>query len=160
MKTCTKCHKIYPIEEFHGDKNAKDGKRSQCRHCVLEANRAWQAKNPEHAKETWKRAAKKRYTTEERRRRLLKAYGLTEGQYATMRDRSNGCHICGVAFDPNGGRLHGEHIDHCHRTGKVRGLLCFRCNTAIGSFNDDPEIMKRAIAYVEQQGFYTEVKLQ
>ena len=52
------------------------------------------------------------------------------------------CQICGV-----GGKLH---LDHCHNTGRIRGLLCMRCNTAIGRMNDDPDLLKKAIAYLER----------
>ncbi|MFF3908865.1 endonuclease VII domain-containing protein [Streptomyces sp. NPDC001848] len=41
------------------------------------------------------------------------------------------------------------HVDHCHKTGKVRGVLCFNCNSAIGKLDDDPDIGRRAVAYLE-----------
>ncbi|MFI6939836.1 endonuclease VII domain-containing protein [Streptomyces sp. NPDC050418] len=40
------------------------------------------------------------------------------------------------------------HVDHCHRTGRVRGVLCFNCNSAIGKLGDDPDASSRAIAYL------------
>ncbi len=149
MKTCTKCQKPYPLEDFHNDKNAKDGKRSQCRHCVLAANRAWQAKDPERARAAWRKSFLKNYDTKKRRLKVIESYGLTEKQYETLRQIKPGC--CHICEKPFGAR---ENIDHCHETGKVRGLLCFRCNTAIGSFDDNVKVMKRAIEYVEQQGFF------
>ena len=58
-------------------------------------------------------------------------------------DRAKGqCEICG-----EGGKLH---LDHCHNTGRIRGLLCMRCNTAIGRMYDDPDLLKKAIAYLER----------
>ncbi|WP_347878324.1 endonuclease VII domain-containing protein [Streptomyces sp. KS 21] len=41
------------------------------------------------------------------------------------------------------------HVDHCHETGRVRGVLCFNCNSAIGKLGDDPDILRRAISYLE-----------
>lgn len=72
-------------------------------------------------------------------------YGLTAVQSAIIRDTAV-CHVCGS--DTPAGR--GWHIDHCHSTGVVRGLLCMRCNTGIGMFRDDPEILSAAIAYLVQ----------
>jgi len=41
------------------------------------------------------------------------------------------------------------HVDHCHQTGRVRGVLCFNCNSAIGKLGDDPDAVRRAAAYLE-----------
>lgn len=41
------------------------------------------------------------------------------------------------------------HVDHCHKTGRVRGVLCFNCNSAIGKLGDDPDVVRRAVAYLE-----------
>lgn len=52
--------------------------------------------------------------------------------------------ICPICLKPRP-----EHVDHDHGTGRVRGVLCFNCNSAIGKLRDDPDTMRRAIAYVE-----------
>jgi hypothetical protein len=57
------------------------------------------------------------------------------------------CSICGVKEEDNGKRLA---VDHCHKTGKVRGLLCDNHNHGIGKFNDDVRLMKKAIKYLEK----------
>jgi len=71
-------------------------------------------------------------------------YGLTLEEYETMEKNQNGCcAICKTPFEKNG------EIDHNHTSGKIRGLLCHHCNIALGSFKDNPEILKNAIRYLE-----------
>jgi|SRR5450631_1007372 len=77
--------------------------------------------------------------------RLRKRH-LSIEQYQAMRERqSDLCAICGK--DLEGGTLS---IDHCHRTGKVRALLCNSCNLLLGFAKDDPEILMKAIAYLRE----------
>lgn len=146
MKVCTLCETKYPIEEFHNDKNTKDGKRSQCRHCVSIANKMWQAKNPEKAKESWKKAYKKSYGPELLKKRKLAKYSLSNEELDLLQNFKNGkCHICEIE--------EGKHIDHDHFIGKVRGMLCLKCNTALGNFKDDPTLLQKAIDYIKSSGF-------
>lgn len=81
----------------------------------------------------------------------LKQYGLTPDDYFKMFDAQDGkCAICDEV--PAAGRVKYRklHVDHCHATGKVRGLLCHHCNTALGSFLDSPLTLKSAIEYLEK----------
>jgi hypothetical protein len=79
-----------------------------------------------------------------RRLRLAK-YGLTEVEFGRMQmEAGRFCRLC-LVRPP-------EAIDHCHKTGRVRGLLCGGCNMAIGGFLDDPDTMRRAAAYLEGVG--------
>lgn len=79
----------------------------------------------------------------------LKRYGLTQEEYEALLVRSGGCcEICGVPeVSAPKGRLH---IDHCHSTGKVRGLLCQRCNHGLGHFGDDPQALIKAVLYLQR----------
>jgi hypothetical protein len=93
-----------------------------------------------------------RNTVDKEKRRdydLNRNYGINHEIYLKMLKEQHGCcKICGVTEeDASGKRLH---VDHNHATGQVRGLLCTRCNTAIGKFKDDPEIIRNAIAYIER----------
>lgn len=91
-----------------------------------------------------------------RRWRLQTQYGISPAEYDALYEKQSGrCAICGVEKKPwePGGGVEGRHrflvVDHDHRTGHVRGLLCFNCNAGIGQFHDDPQVMLAAIAYME-----------
>jgi hypothetical protein len=68
-------------------------------------------------------------------------YGLTQSELEQLRDEVIVCPIC-LTRPP-------VHVDHDHETGKVRGMLCFPCNAALGQLQDDPTIIRRAAEYVE-----------
>lgn len=89
-----------------------------------------------------------------RRRNLgnaIRRYGITVEQFGQMMERQQGrCAICGDPPDPNGVKAASRlHIDHDHTSGQVRELLCNHCNRGVGAFRDDPELMRKAIAYIE-----------
>lgn len=58
------------------------------------------------------------------------------------------CAICRRHFDNTGPRDLRDHVDHCHITGAVRGMLCGRCNKGLGQFIDSPAMLDRAIRYL------------
>lgn len=93
--------------------------------------RQWRIDNPERR-------------AEQKRRNQVRAYGITPEQYTAMAEAQSGrCAICSIK--PN----RELDIDHCHKTGKVRGLLCSNCNKAIGSFKDNTDILMSAIRYLQ-----------
>ena len=74
-------------------------------------------------------------------------YGLTTEQKQQMLwDQHDCCVICGYEF---GQKLGDYHIDHCHETGAIRGILCDRCNRGLGYFRDVPSFLRQAAAYLE-----------
>jgi len=84
---------------------------------------------------------------DERKRLLKKKYGITIIQYNEMFTSQNGeCYICGTHQDKLRRALA---VDHSHHTGKVRGLLCDKCNSLLGYENDNIETLKKAIEYLE-----------
>lgn len=103
----------------------------------------------EKTKDYYKAAAKRyRLANPEKRRfaDVLKRYGVDPDTYKMLEIRQdNRCAICGIQFSDIG---HAPHVDHCHATGKVRGLLCGNCNHAIGKFKDDPETLIKAAEYL------------
>ena len=84
---------------------------------------------------------------------LRKHYGLALGEYDRMLAKQDGrCAICKTKEPGGQTKKNGEsprfHVDHCHDTGVVRGLLCHNCNVGIGNMRHDPEILRKAIDYV------------
>lgn len=84
-----------------------------------------------------------------RRSKMRRWYGLEESEYNQLFNSQNGkCAICYKELE----RIsRSTHIDHCHKTGDVRGILCHHCNTAIGLFGDDTEKLMAAIKYLEKK---------
>lgn len=96
---------------------------------------------------------KSRGTKREQKRAyaLKTAYGLTlEGFTLLLQSQGGKCAICGQS--PTGKRKDAFHVDHCHKTGIVRGILCPACNHGIGKFKDDPKLLRKAASYLEGDG--------
>jgi hypothetical protein len=92
-------------------------------------------------------------TPAQRRAAHLKSnYGISPDDYERMLAAQGGaCAICGNAGEQS--RFGLLHVDHGHKSGQVRGLLCDSCNLSIGKFRDDPAMLRRAAAYIERGGF-------
>lgn len=135
MKTCVKCGCAKPFDEFRP--MAKNGKnknyrRFYCRPCDREHERVVRR----DYRKNWQ---------------LQKAYGISFDEYKAMFDAQNGvCAICSLPeADSTNGATHLLAVDHDHESGKVRALLCKRCNTAIGLLKHDRDLLKQAISYLE-----------
>ncbi len=82
--------------------------------------------------------------------RLRKKFGIGLDEYYAMHEAQGGkCKLCGREEMTRQRRLA---VDHCHTTGKVRGLLCHHCNTGLGNFNDSVELLHKAVAYLRETG--------
>lgn len=139
-KRCTLCNRVLPTTAFDPSTKRSNGKRylrSWCRSCMYEKTKSYhtrQIKLDRHGR----RICHNTYAKAKR------VYGLTRESYDILINSSVTCHICGKGFvrpEPC--------IDHCHRTRRVRGLLCRTCNLFLGRIGDNPEILRRAIAYLE-----------
>jgi len=167
MKRCNTCGAVKPLDEFYRASGCKDGRRGDCRVCFQAKAVARAEANPELRERARERTARwisdnderyRRYKrtygkldkkkTADRRSHLRNKFGLTLEDYDRMlADQDGGCAVCG---DPPG--TSALHVDHCHESGRVRGLLCFRCNSAIGNLRDDPDIVASALAYLTRHG--------
>lgn len=112
-------------------------------------NAKYRARRADYKKSTIGKAAEKRYRQSQqcidrlKRNRLKTRYDLTpEGVMGILNNQSNQCAICSVV-------LNSYHIDHCHNTNKVRGILCSSCNMGLGLFKDDTRVLQSAIKYLK-----------
>lgn len=145
-RVCTRCEQPKPLSGFHRSGTKKDRLQSRCKVCQATQAKAWKKAHPERTKATSK--AWQSNNVPRRFERILRVlYGITVEDWARMFNTQKGlCEICmvGLGFDRT------THVDHCHKTGKVRGLLCADCNKGLGAFSDQPEVLRYAALYVER----------
>jgi hypothetical protein len=90
-----------------------------------------------------------------RKEESLKLYGLSLQDYDDLLASQDGCCKICKTTDPRGQSKAGRfYVDHNHTTGKVRGLLCNDCNTAIGLLKDSPKTVAKALEYLLEEGYY------
>jgi len=139
MKVCTYCKKRKRLSSFNIKKlpSGTLSTRSYCKKCGNVAAILWRKNHPELAS-LW-----------DRNKRYKRDYGITEDQYQLMLKKQNGkCAICKSDSKKFKYRLH---VDHNHESGKIRGLLCVRCNTGLGSLKNKASLIG-AIKYLELNG--------
>lgn len=139
MRTCTKCGETKPLSEFWKDRSKRHGYSARCKPCKASAHSQYRKLNDYDKRRYWKDPQA------ERERHLVRKYGVTQVDYDTMFSAQQGrCAICQKeqpkSFD----------VDHDHRTGRVRGLLCTNCNLMIGHAGDDPARLHEAARYLER----------
>ena len=122
-KRCTQCGETKDITEFASAGKGK--KRAQCKPCLARKKREYYKKNPDKA----------------RRRNLLTYYGITVETFDQMAAEQN--HSCAACLKPTTDL----HVDHDHKTGAVRGLLCMNCNLALGHVQDSIERLQQLREY-------------
>lgn len=164
-KICTKCKQKKPLDHFYANKNMKLGKQSRCKICCstliskrvrerrltdpifrtkliaqerIRAKKKW-AKNCKN--EEWMRKTRlKRF-----RSRFKTKYGITlEDKEIMVQSQDNKCMICKKTFTS----LKNTHLDHDHKTGNLRDILCSDCNRGLGCFRDNSEILQEACKYL------------
>lgn len=138
-KWCNKCSKWLPLDAFGENRRTVSGKQDYCKTC-----------HQAYAPNFWGKIAG--YD-----QKLINEYGITPGEYLELwKHQGQKCKICRCSISLY---ERGTALDHDHATGKVRGLLCALCNTALGSFRDAPVILQSAIAYLESAAQETETFL-
>ena len=140
MKTCCVCNIRKPFESFYNFKNKSDNKSYRCKTCDYDARKAYSKRHP------------KRFNRLARNQSLLVRYGITIEEYEKIfEDQGNCCAICkGTSTKSMSEERTSFSVDHCHETGKVRGILCNQCNRGLGMLGDSLESLKSALTYLEK----------
>jgi len=135
-KVCPSCETALPIAAFAINKSGRVGQaRAYCKPCSVQKHQLRRQQNPEHVLNI------------ERKSKFKRQYGISLEQYEEMlQNQGYGCALCGVKKPSE--RTKYFAVDHCHNTGKVRGLLCTKCNRGLGLFNDRTEVLQKAINYL------------
>lgn len=133
MKKCTSCGQDFPIEKYHVADRKSGRRRGDCPACVLRKQKARYADQKEKLAEIRLTGGRKY------------KYGVTREQvHAMLAEQDNQCKICSIEIS-----YMTAHLDHCHTTSAVRGLLCKNCNWGLGFFKDDPALLSNAISYLQ-----------
>ncbi len=107
---------------------------------------AWVKKNPDKANASryaWREKNREHYLKMKRKWTLKGKYGITPGQFEELALAQG--YACAICHNVPKSTLH---IDHCHETGRIRGLLCTNCNTALGLLKDNADFLASAITYL------------
>jgi hypothetical protein len=155
MKICPRCKDPKELSEFHKDKRRKDGHTVYCKQCLKLYQKSvdkevHNQRNRDYRKSPKGKSTQNRHNITEDRKLALRAinlsrYGMTLEQWEEIFDsQGRKCAACG---SPEPHSLKGWHVDHCHLTEKVCGILCGRCNTGLGMFGDDPKRILMAYEY-------------
>lgn len=123
-KVCTRCSLTKSVEDFPKNSKGKLGRGQKCKICSAEVSSIYRKQIP------IKKAAQKYRVTEKE---------IEQVYYKTI------CDICNKPFKKD--KRHA--IDHDHATGQIRGLLCDLCNTGLGMFKDNQELLQKAIVYLQ-----------
>lgn len=125
VRTCRTCNKIKSLRSFPAQAECISGRSRECRACKTNRSR-------------------------------LRRYGISESEYYDLlKKQDNKCAICSLPYFCRTTKRLAESnefklaVDHCHKTGKVRGLLCYQCNVGLGKFSDDLDLLRKAVQYLE-----------
>lgn len=167
MKRCIHCKEEKPKNEFNSSHSCKDGLTTACKSCLRTQRKKRELKNTVsvqkktcvrcnliktagsfvHNKSSkdglngWCKACTKDVI-------LNKKYGITLNEYEVMLKAQNS--RCAICDTPNPlGPTNEFVVDHCHKTGKIRGLLCNHCNTGLGKLGDSVETLEKALRYLK-----------
>lgn len=166
---CSRCKITRKAEEFYKSVYTRSGLQSECKKCcrrrgqlpetkkqIRERVQQHRLNNKEKYLQREREYRKRRMATPEGRRstrnsRLKSLYGITIEQYDLLLAMQEG--VCAICQQPP--KDEWLHVDHCHNTGDIRGLLCALCNRILGVWKDSPQIAQRSVLYLQRELFHT-----
>ena len=136
LKICRDCSEAKPATEYHAKARSSDGLQPRCKDCNNAQSKRWRERYPQRHKRAQRRVS------------LRSLYGLSIDEYESMNSAQGG--LCAACGNPcrRGGHLA---VDHCHKTGRIRSLLCSGCNVALGYMQENPIAIRKLAAYIESQ---------
>lgn len=162
MKTCPKCKVEKQVCDFYKNRSQSSGYSYYCKDCAKEVQRRIYAENPEKYRTKTIEYKKKHGPLVNARRKAnrreiyiaecVRKYGGTAETIRGLLSVSV-CPICLEKISFSFSNIHRRpNIDHCHKTGKIRGVLCGYCNNILGRAHDNIEVLQRAIDYLTKNG--------
>ena len=159
VKICSKCGQTKSLDDFYKRTSSKDSLYSWCKECTKKSSKLYQKKNINKVREAQRNRRKKfidhkktessYWVVETSHKNFARQIGISfeelEFWYKKqwMKQQAQ-CAICGKVFSGD------EHIDHDHKTNKLRGLLCGNCNRALGMLKENINTVENLINYIKQ----------
>ena len=141
-KKCSKCDEIKPHNFFHKDSSNKYGLSYWCKDCAKKSSKKHHSR---------KQKSDPDYVAARRNYHISSKYGITSSEYdAKLKAQNSRCSICNINLFV---KTHQCHLDHDHKTGKLRDFLCTNCNRGLGHFKDSPELLVNAANYLKKHIF-------
>ena len=171
-KICATCKFEKSSDCFHKAKKEKDGLQYRCIDCgkkyhadryinqkekIMGQIAAYRVGNKDKLNEAgkvWRNKNKGKVKEYQRTTNLKKNFGISIADYEKMAKAQN--NVCAICLTPETflhkakGQVARLAVDHCHKSGKIRKLLCVKCNRALGLFNDNPNFMESAAKYIRE----------
>lgn len=166
MKQCSKCRRVKSASCFPYDRKLKSKRANWCKKCWCKIQAEWRANNPKAYEQDraryltrvaadpkgyrrkWRLAGRRWRRNNPRRLKELQRrcnYGIEPFQFKCLRrTQNNQCAICKRVFRTT------PHIDHCHKSKIVRGLLCGSCNCGLGYFRESTKALRLAVQYLKK----------
>jgi len=145
LKTCTKCKKAKSLDLFHNNKNNKDGKMYICITCRRNYKKEYYKKTADHQRKR-SREYHNDHPNHNKEYILKSKYGISiNDKIEMLKNQNNKCFGCNKSLVETS-----SNIDHDHKTGKIRGLLCNNCNLTLGLVYDNISILQNLIRYLKR----------